>query len=528
MKFRLNIRHKFIIVFAPLPVIILVFGIFGIRSFFSINQIFLNLKQNIAPSAFAAMEFKEVLVSLDAAINARVIKRDEIEGQITRLKDLVKRYVPLDEVSLDSTAKEDEEMRLRAFRLMSLARYILNLTENNWQEGEIVRLHASIHQEQVELATILDQKLFNHLQDLSGSEKNISDKYRLAGVIIWCAVIAGMFGALFMVFYMARTVLIPIKMLREGVRQIGNGRLDYSIVVKTGDEFEELAEEFKSMANKLSESYAELDRKVLTRTQELSQANSELKKEIRERVQAEEEQKKAQAQVHSLTQELINVQEIERKRIALDLHDNVAQELSAMKVMSETLCAEPLMDQAQMQKRMREWTEVLNQCVGTIRELSYNLMPPGLEHLGIKSALSYYCREFSKKNGIPVDFTSAGMDRLSLSLDYDIAINIYRIVQEALNNIKKHAGASLAKVRLVASGPNLMLQIEDDGKGCDLGEAHAVALSSKRLGLLGMQERVKLLDGSLKIYSRPQEGMKLFIEIPWEKSNGGEEYDTSY
>ena len=526
MNFRLRLRHKFVIVFTPLLVIIVVFGIFGLRTFFSVNQIFINLKQDIAPTALAMMEFKEVLSSLEAAVNARAINRNEIEGQITHLKELVKQHISLATDLDDLAEKVDEDMRLRATRVMSLARYILNLTENNWKEGAIARLYGNIHQEQAGLSAILDKKISNHLQELTTSEKSIAEKYRRGVFMIWVAIVTGILVALFMAIYMARTVLIPIRMLREGAKQIGNGNLEYSIVLKTGDEFEELADEFKSMATKLAESYAQLDRKVLARTQELSLANLDLKKEIGERLQAEEEQKKAEAQVRSLTQELINVQEIERKRIALDLHDNVAQELSAMKVLSETLCADQALDQAQLQRQMAEWTKVLNQCVGTIRELSYNLMPPGLEHLGIKSALSSYCREFSQKNGIPVDFTAAGMDRLSLTLDYDIAINIYRLVQESLNNIKKHASASHAKVRLVASGSKLMLQIEDDGKGCDLVAARERAISAKRLGLLGMQERVKLLAGSLEISSRPQEGMKIFIEIPWEKTNASEKKDN--
>ena len=526
MKFRLKLRHKIGIIFTPLLVIIFAFGIFGSKTFFSINQIFVNLQQDIAPSAFAIMEFKEVLISLDAALNARVINREKIEGQITRLKGLVKKHLPFDAQDEVSVKRSEEDVRHRAFRVISLARNILNLTENNWQEKAITRLHASIQQEQNELGSILEKQLSSHLQELSVSEKSIAAKYHRGVFIIWCALGIGILATLFMVIYLARTILTPIKMLQEGARQIGNGILDYRITLKTGDEFDVLAAEFTSMAEKLSESYTHLDNKVLARTQELSLANSELGKEIRERVQAEEEQKKAEAQVRSLTQELINVQEIERKRIALDLHDNVAQELSAMKVMSETLFADQAIDQAKLQRQMAEWTKVLNQCIGTIRELSYNLMPPGLEHLGIKSALSSYCREFSKKNGIPVAFSAAGMDRLSMALDYNIAINIYRLVQEALNNIQKHANASHAKVRLVASGSTLMLQIEDDGKGCDLIAARERAISAKRLGLLGMEERVKLVNGSLKILSRPQEGLKISIEIPWEKTNVGENKDT--
>lgn len=526
MSFRLKLRHKFVIIFTPLVVIIVVFGIFGIRTLFSVNQIFVNLKQEVAPTALAMMEFKEVLSSLEAAVNARATNRHEIEGQIARMKELVKKQMSLQGSGDDLTKKMNDDIRRRAIRVMGLARYILNLTENNWKEGVIARLYGNIHQEQASLGAILDKKIVSHLQDLSTSEKSVAEKYRRGVLMIVGAIGVGILVAIFMVVYMVKTVLIPILMLRRGAREIGNGVLDYRIILQTGDEFEELADEFSSMARKLAESYAELDRKVFDRTQELSLANMDLTKEIAERRQAEEEQKKAEAQVHILTQELLNIQEIERKRIALDLHDNVAQELSAMKVLSESLCADPEMDQAQMQRQMVEWTKVLNQCVGTIRELSYNLMPPGLEHLGIKSALASYCREFSKKNGLPIDFSTAGMDQLSLRLDYDIAINIYRLVQEALNNIKKHASASRAKVRLVASGSKLMLQIEDDGVGCDLVEVQARALSAKRLGMLGMQERVKLLAGSLKITSRPQEGMKIFIEIPWEKTNGGEKEDT--
>ncbi len=528
MNFHLKLRHKFILIFAPLLLIIFVFGIFGSRAFFSANQIFQNLQKHIAPSAFAMMEFKEVLISLEAAINAREINREEIEGQIRRLKTLIKKHLPLDDQRNVAAKKAEQDLRLRAIRVMSLARYILNLTENSWQDDKIAQLYASIHQEQSELGTILEQELTNHLHDLARSEKEIAASSRIGVFIIWAAIGTGLAITLFMIIYMARTILTPIKVLQEGAKQIGNGLLNYHFDLKTGDEFEALADEFTAMASKLADSYSQLDQKVLARTRELSQANTDLTKEINERIQAEEEQKKAEAQVHTLTQELIKVQEIERKRIALDLHDNVAQELSALKVLSESLGLEHTMNPAELRRQMEEWSEVLNRCVGTIRELSYNLMPPGLEHLGIKSALSSYCRDFSKKKGIPIEFTSAGMDTLSLALDYDIAINLYRLVQEALNNINKHAAASHAKVRLLSAGSKILLQIEDDGQGCDLVAVREKALLGKRLGLLGIQERVKSLSGSVTIVSRPREGMKIFIEIPREKGDVREKEGTYY
>jgi len=522
----MKVRHKFLIMFTPLLALIFAFGLGGISTFFSINQIVVNLQEDIAPTALSLMEFRKVLTSLEGAINARVVQRSEIEQLVTRVKGLVQQHASRGEGG-EAADKADDDMRLRAIRVMSLARYILNVTENNWQEGEAVRVSSNIQQEQRGLGLLLDDKLVAHLRELSMAEKNIAGKYHFGVLVVWLGLAFALLTVVFMVLYLARTVLTPIKTLQEGAKQIGDGRLDYPIAMATGDEFEELAVEFNAMARKLGESYDQLDRKVVARTEELSLANKELRKEIGERLQAEAEQQKAEEQVRGLTQDLLHVQEVERKRIALDLHDNVAQELSAMKVLTEALCTDPAHDADQIRRQMREWVAVLNQCVGTIRELSYNLMPPGLEHLGIKTVLSSYCREFGQKNGLLVEFSSAGMERLSLGLDYDIAINLYRLTQEALNNIKKHAAAGLVRVRLLAAGSRLLLQIEDDGQGCNLEQVRGRAMSNKRLGLLGMEERVKLLGGSLKIHSQPCEGMKIFIEIPWEKTDAGEKKNTT-
>lgn len=526
---KLKLRNKFILGFSPLLVIIVLFGAVGSRTFFSINQLISNLQETVAPNAFALLEFKEVLVSLEAEITARRVDRQKTEEQISRLRTLVKKHLTQTEQSETPANQTAQDIRRRAIRVMELARYILNLAENGWRETEEMNaVHGVIRQEQISLSAILEEHLTLHLQNLDRTERIIADRYQKGTVMIWAAITCGAFIALYMVLYLARTVLNPIAVLQKGVQQIGNGSLDYDLSLTTGDEFEELAKEFRSMAWKLKESYAQLDRRIMVRTQELSLANAELTKEIGERLQAEEEQKRAEAQVHILTQELLRVQEVERKRISLDLHDNIAQELSALKVMSETLAADPLQDPTQFRHQTAEWAAVLKHCVGTVRELSYNLWPASLEHMGIKTALAGYCREFTKKTGIPVEFTSAGMNRLSRSLNYDIAINIYRLVQEALNNIKKHAAASRSQVKLVASGASIVLQIVDDGQGCDLNEVHARALREKRFGLLGMQERVRLLDGSLTISSRPNEGTRIFIEIPWDKNHADEEKNRDH
>jgi signal transduction histidine kinase len=113
---------------------------------------------------------------------------------------------------------------------------------------------------------------------------------------------------------------------------------------------------------------------------------------------------------------------------------------------------------------------------------------------------------------VSVDFYSAGMK--DLQLDFDTEINLYRLIQEGLNNIKKHAQAGHVVIRLVASSPNIILRIEDNGKGFDVERRLARSLKEKRMGLSSMEERVSLLEGKMNIRSRPSKGTKILIEVP--------------
>jgi signal transduction histidine kinase len=145
-----------------------------------------------------------------------------------------------------------------------------------------------------------------------------------------------------------------------------------------------------------------------------------------------------------------------------------------------------------------------------------------LDQLGLVQTVYQYCEDFSEKYGLNVDFFSAGMD--DLKLDFDTEINIYRLIQEGLNNIKKHADASRVTIRLVASFPNIILRIEDDGKGFDVEGRLLRASKEKRMGIGSMVERASLLNGNLRIQSRLMEGTKILVEIPYgEKKNDSKE-----
>jgi signal transduction histidine kinase len=217
--------------------------------------------------------------------------------------------------------------------------------------------------------------------------------------------------------------------------------------------------------------------------------------------------------LRALSHELIRLQEKERLNLSRELHDSLAQDLAALKIEVDTLIHDladppekaPTPGLAKLSGRLQE-------VIGLVRDLAHDLRPPLLDKLGLVQAIQVFCQEFTKRTGIPVDFLAAGVE--GVGLDADTAITLFRLVQEGLTNIRKHARASQVTIRLVASHPNLILRLEDDGSGFEVGERRVAPASDRRLGLIGMVERVTLLGGRMEITSDPGQGTKIAVEIP--------------
>ncbi|MFC1788522.1 PAS domain S-box protein [Thermodesulfobacteriota bacterium] len=231
------------------------------------------------------------------------------------------------------------------------------------------------------------------------------------------------------------------------------------------------------------------------------------------------ERKQAEEQIHALTQELMKAQENERQMISCYLHDNMAQNLSALIIDCETLLDNQPSIRPEIRQKVSEMSKMLRECIKEVRNLSYDLRPPVLDELGLVQALFQYCDDFSEDNGINVDFHSAGMK--DLKLDFDIEINLYRLIQEGLVNIKKHAAASHVTIRLVAAFPNIILRIDDDGIGFDVQKRMATITKEKRMGIRSMEERAKLLKGEMEIQSKPDQGTKISIKFPYKGKKHG-------
>ncbi|MFH0730329.1 MAG: ATP-binding protein [Pseudomonadota bacterium] len=223
------------------------------------------------------------------------------------------------------------------------------------------------------------------------------------------------------------------------------------------------------------------------------------------------EKRQVSEQIRSLTQALLTTQESERLMLSRELHDSLAQDLAAAKIHCDITLNRSSSGQPLPEKSLKNISDILIKCIGAVRRLAYDLRPSDLIRSGIVETLRKHCRDFSETHMIPVDFQAGNFKEITMS--DTLSINIFRLVQEGLNNILKHASASQVSIRLFTTFPHIILQIEDNGKGFDVRKRQAFITEEKRLGLRSMQERVELLRGSLQIDSKPGFGTRLFIKI---------------
>ncbi|WP_428563477.1 MAG: AAA family ATPase [Solidesulfovibrio sp. DCME] len=223
--------------------------------------------------------------------------------------------------------------------------------------------------------------------------------------------------------------------------------------------------------------------------------------------------KQAEARVHRLDREMLRLQEREWSRISMNLHDDVAQNLLAAKIQASRLFAgQPgPAPGPTVRQRLDELMATLGEATATIRDLSLSLRPPNLQRLGLAGALAGLCEELADKSGLSVVCLADGLD--GLGLDHEAQVSLYRLVQEALNNIHKHAGASRVTVRFERAPLPACLRIDDDGRGFDPEAVAGDAARGRRMGLSTMRERARLIDGRLEIASRPGQGTCLSLVL---------------
>jgi two-component system sensor histidine kinase UhpB len=207
--------------------------------------------------------------------------------------------------------------------------------------------------------------------------------------------------------------------------------------------------------------------------------------------------------------QIIAAQEQERKRIARELHDETSQVLTSLLISLAIL--EEAITNDEARQRITETRALAHQTLRAIRNLSIDLRPSALDDLGLLPALRWYVKEYQHKFPIEVDFQASGFKK---RLPPEMETAIYRIVQESLTNIAKHAQAHTATITLREDADAVYATISDDGKGFDLDELQRKQDRDRGLGLVGMHERAHLLGGTLAIESAPGQGTTIQFRIP--------------
>lgn len=203
---------------------------------------------------------------------------------------------------------------------------------------------------------------------------------------------------------------------------------------------------------------------------------------------------------------LINAQEQERSRIASDLHDDFSQRLAVLALDLETFAETIPESPEQANRLLHELLDSASEMGADLHTLSHRLHSSTLERLGLVPGVSSFCKEFAAQQGIKVDFTHEGIPR---SVPPDVALCLFRLVQEGLRNLKKHSGALEGQVSLKMFNNILHLSICDHGQGFELNEL----LNKEGLGIRSMRERVHLVDGRFEISSAPNKGTKIDVWV---------------
>ncbi len=231
--------------------------------------------------------------------------------------------------------------------------------------------------------------------------------------------------------------------------------------------------------------------------------------DITDRKQADEARREYTERLKSLSQQLMKAQEVERRHIARELHDEIGQALTAVKINLQAILRNP--DTAKLAARLEESIGTVERTLNQVRNLSLDLRPSILDDLGLVAALRWYLDRQAERAGFGAQFTAEAFEE---PLAPELEITCFRIVQEALTNVVRHARARHVYVSLGRRNGELWLAVEDDGIGFDQSAARDRAVQGASLGLLGMQERVVLLGGRLDLDSTLMRGTRIQVYFP--------------
>jgi signal transduction histidine kinase len=268
----------------------------------------------------------------------------------------------------------------------------------------------------------------------------------------------------------------------------------------------------------------QLRQRLRQRGADLAASNRQLKQEIAQRKFAEEALRKSeqhygqllkqsrhmQDHLRLLSRQLLSAQEEERKKISRELHDVIAQTLTSINVRLTALKKEAALNTKDLERNIARTQELVEHSVNIVHRFARELRPTVLDDLGLIPALHTFMKNFREQTGIRVSLTAPAAVN---TVNSDKRTVLFRVAQEALTNIARHAQASRAEVTIQKLDGAICMRIKDNGKGFQ--EQRVLrAKKAKRLGLLGMRERLEMVGGNITIQSTPGQGTTLQAQVP--------------
>jgi signal transduction histidine kinase len=289
-----------------------------------------------------------------------------------------------------------------------------------------------------------------------------------------------------------KRVVKPTEQLTAAAQRMADGDLDHPIDIRAQDEIGTLAQSLETMRQEL-----------VAASREIERTNQELESQVRERT----------TRLGEVLGKVISAQEEERARLARELHDETAQTLGALSISLDRIRDALSLDSLQAMEHVTEAKSISNYLLEETRRLILDLRPMALDDLGLAPAIRWYAETHLEDRGVA---TTVEISQPSGRLTKYLEMSLFRIIQEAINNVAKHAGARHVAIRLTFQNSVAHVVVADDGRGFDVERVLSPGTPVESVGLLGMQERVRLLNGLLRIRSQLGEGTELSIEIPIE------------
>lgn len=303
------------------------------------------------------------------------------------------------------------------------------------------------------------------------------------------AAILGFLAALAVAWVTTRHVTRPTEELTAAAQRMARGDLESPIRVTAQDEVARLAENLDAMRRQLRDAY-----------RQVSDANERLELQVAERT----------TRLTDLLGKVISAQEEERRRLARELHDETAQTMGALAIALDRARGELGTSTADARGHLRDAQDIVQRLLEETRRLILDLRPMALEDLGLVPAIRWYAETHLQEQGVRTTIDPGRVPAARLEPHLEVAL--FRIAQEAINNVARHAEAQRATISLAFTDGSVRIAVADDGRGFDV--EHAMASPGDSVGLMGVQERARLLNGRMEIRSERGKGTLMTVEVP--------------